>query len=952
MNSLERTKRCLCLVGGSLIWVLAVAGPCALAAEARFQPGLSETSVGRFGFNSDWGHPEGLLFGQITSRFIYSTCYGRKWRLYYSVASGDFARNAEWTEGRIGQWDWAEQDRQDVQAPDFDPTRGIGVGAESLPGRQRVLNLTWISALADSGLGYTLRYSVMAPGVVLESSEKVLNLAASPHFDYAAYVSGGKVCVVSLKDGNAVDVHDPDTRSYDENWLLLWAGREAATKAVAGETVPKDRFGNPLPHRGPAPIRPVLVVFQNRPVHIGGQEGGALSIRFEERIGRAILGAPFGRHTWSLEEAESWPRSFPADLRRQVTFWSRAFLAYPVDCDESFAFHRDANQIEIRNRVKFLITEDAWGTEPLKIAALPLLLPMIAKMTEFPAVLPKEATYLGCDGRVGELWGITDSDEISYRLPVPVIDFKVLPVIKNPDPLTASIRKPLLQYCRRKNNEYVWLLTESIENDYTSAHGPLMGGAWTWAKLWYDEETEQLAEKRSRLAIRALASPRTWRRFVDPASGRSFITEKYRDHNVRYGEPTSIDGRPVKTVDPSWKRRSFESGDYNNSVNPTWCGALNLFLLFDDHPELVDALRGNWDFIKNADLSYIKTLHHWDWMAASNQTKGGLGAGTDMLSDEIVGIAALRAAARTMGDREHEALCTYMQAKAAVPLIVRFAKGYRDWLVGHGVPLREDELPIMVGEFGWYQVEGEDTWCRMGARSLHREGYWDTNYYRRGDGVINDIGGVHGTTLGMLIHLAPDTVRWYAGDWYEKWNGPDWYSWQKGDTHLYPKYEYPALGSGQRLRDRVWASVRGSRIGRQLNLRQYLGWTGDQVWTAITESYAPETEAERDALGPITTAGGPRTSVLYARLPCWLAHWSPSFLTAAEYDMDSAVLTLALRAEDEPVAVDLLVKRLPTSIRVNGRILGDEGMCTPTVLPGYLRVETGAVGDVAMTVEF
>ena len=63
-------------------------------------------------------------------------------------------------------------------------------------------------------------------------------------------------------------------------------------------------------------------------------------------------------------------------------------------------------------------------------------------------------------------------------------------------------------------------------------------------------------------------------------------------------------------------------------------------IVVDDHSELVDALREHWDFIKNADLSYIRTLHHWDLMAASNQPKGTLGTGTDMLNDEIVGIAA------------------------------------------------------------------------------------------------------------------------------------------------------------------------------------------------------------------------------------------------------------------------------------------------------------------------
>jgi hypothetical protein len=359
-------------------------------------------------------------------------------------------------------------------------------------------------------------------------------------------------------------------------------------------------------------------------------------------------------------------------------------------------------------------------------------------------------------------------------------------------------------------------------------------------------------------------------------------------------------------------------------------------------------LRDDWPFLRDVTTSYVRLINDREWLASSPAQWGSHGVTHDQITDEIQGYAAMRNAARVVGDAEAEDFFTYLHARATVPYVVRFAPGMREWLVSRGVPLKEDEPPTGIGEYDWYAAEGEDVWCRMRTSKFMKEGYWDSNVGRRyGDGLLLDCGG-NATCIANLVHYAHEAARTYALDWFEKWNGPEWYGWKSGDLWVYPTVFRTT--PGQKMRKDAYETSR-SNIARQLLLRMHLGWSAERIWDAFAASFHPDELAEtaKDAFGPVSYF---RALAAYAKLPCWLANWTPSVLTRAVYDAKASELTLVLQSPRTPTVILLNVRQLPKGVTVNGKALADGGMRKPAQLPGYMRISIPAEGEMTVVVEF
>gem|GEM_PF-4896512 len=926
--------------------VLVVAATAGRAAPAPLRPGVSDSSLGRYAFNEDWVRHEGLRFGQVLPKFIHATVYGHKWRLYYAVGDRAVARDAAWKEGGTGTWDLADENEA-IAVPEYDPTKGVGSDANvvSVPGRRRVLQLNWVSAVADSGLGYTLRYSALAAAVVLESDAARLTLAGLPDFEYAAFVADGAVRCVPLQPGTVL--HEAGGPELDANWLFLWSGSRTTAAATPDEV--RDRLGNLVPLQGPAPVMPVLVVLQRRPERLSTTAAGQLNIEFPEKVGRVILGPVLGRRTWAPEAADAWAEHFPADLEQEIRFWSRAGLAFPIDCREEFRVDRDQDNVEIRNRFDYLVTDDEWGTEPLRLATLPDILVMAVQRTDYPVRIPDAARYLYCDARHGPVYGIADSNEISYQLPIPVIDDMLLPACKNPDAFATSTRVAL-------NREKTRGLTRSIERfrnflrddrmDHWGVHNAY-DKAFEYA-FWLEPETEKLWDEKRRLSLEASLTPRGWRRHVDPVTGKGYATFRFRDFNIKWAEPVTLDGQEVPKYESSWTREPFTNGDWNAGTGLFFELTVNDVTAFPT-PELLAVLREHWPFVRDETTSYLRRIQDWGWMASSNCNWGAHGVSHDMGTDEMQGYAAIRNAARAVDDMDTADFFTYLHAKGMVPFCARFAPAFRDWLADRGVPFYEDELVAAVGEYDWHMAEGEDVWCRMSTGKFMKEGYWDTNPWQRyGDGLLLDCGG-NSSCLATLAQLAPETARTYAFDWFERWTGENWYHWKSGDLWALPTFFRTT--PGMYLRRQAYETTR-SNISRQLGLRMRLGWGPDRIWAAFKDSFHPDEWAtlETDEFGPLS--GGSRAQVLYAKLPAYVACWVPNRIENAVYDSEAATLVLDVTVPRAPGRIDLSVRQPPREVRCNNELLAAAAVRPPSQFPGYLRILIPAAGESRVSLQF
>ncbi len=170
---------------------------------------------------------------------------------------------------------------------------------------------------------------------------------------------------------------------------------------------------------------PILLVFEKPPLAVVCREGVARIVLTPERQ-RAIAVRPFGK---AVPEGAR-----PEDLLATVRLWHRAALAVPVN-------YMSVTRVERRgepyagasvDRVPagpvlgqgivydYLVTDDAWGTEPLKLAPLPALA-SLAIQAQYPGLeidRAEDVEVLQDAGLLAPYRAIRDRDRIAYRYPI------------------------------------------------------------------------------------------------------------------------------------------------------------------------------------------------------------------------------------------------------------------------------------------------------------------------------------------------------------------------------------------------------------------------------------------------------------------------------------------------------------------------------------------------------
>ena len=242
---------------------------------------------------------------------------------------------------------------------------------------------------------YQMTYSLATALARVTPKGQGITLRFDAPVKHAACVTPAGVKITSAIAGA---LYDPGRDGVlKENWLLVW-------------------HGDSLGHNEDLPI---LLVLHGRPSSITVEEG---DVTIHAERASFDFGPPFGLRQFSGEDTEKWAdEGLPADVLEGCRFWSRATLAYPVGHKELYNVDHDREMVTFTEKYDYEIVNDDWGTQPLKIAAVP---PIIACLLDagYPGKILTPRTDPGFISYAGPFAATVESDTACFELPVPVED--------------------------------------------------------------------------------------------------------------------------------------------------------------------------------------------------------------------------------------------------------------------------------------------------------------------------------------------------------------------------------------------------------------------------------------------------------------------------------------------------------------------------------------------------
>ena len=112
-----------------------------------------------------------------------------------------------------------------------------------------------------------------------------------------------------------------------------------------------------------------------------------------------------------------WRERVPENVVRRCELWARISRAWPVAFRESFSVDAATDLIVFRQDHAWFLTEDDWGTTPLRFAPIPPAL-ALARQTGFPMSSTERLDDVGMMTSFGPSVGAFDVDRVEYALRV------------------------------------------------------------------------------------------------------------------------------------------------------------------------------------------------------------------------------------------------------------------------------------------------------------------------------------------------------------------------------------------------------------------------------------------------------------------------------------------------------------------------------------------------------
>lgn len=779
-------------------------------AFAQATEGLSKTSVGRFGWRNTGevggnGFFEGLLCFSVTPNSIIKWVGGKKWTLNFYLGK-------------------------------YQPPEALVVKKE------RVVAMNWVSKQISVDGRYQLIFNVLYPAVLIKSTkERIISLVADTKFSYLALEAAGKPKVLRLSNKEIVYDKISDG-ALSANWLLLW-GDEAD------------------------PVVPVLLVSQHNPSQVI-LNNGKVSILYDKAVDFLAIATPFGIKHWQIENIKSYSKGLPEDILSICQLWSRALLAYPIECYEFYEIlePKESPQAwaKITNKYNYIEVSDDWQTKPIRLAPIPPSLSFM-KAKGYPVKIYKKLINLNCPTYYGELEAVWGSSEVSYLLPVPPIDNAVLLNVPEEQKL---IREVNLQV----KDSLIRTLEERLKNPERLDLG---GFLWRMPllKLLLDEENKNLVDKFWKYVFEAhLENPKVWTKKTEPFSKKQFVHWKF-----------------------------LPDGDHDAAAGISLSELYNYFLWSED----LGFIKANWRWIKQI-YHYFEVVNDWAWMGSSCRDWGGGGVGIDMAWDAWAGLDSMQVMAEAIGDEATYQHVCYLRSKQAIPTLMRFC-GFRDYLISYDAfQFEEGQTTSLVGEpdaDGKLIIPKFYNTKYLGGREVSYE-----LGFPSGDGLVNACDWRPGGFI-FLSDIIPEATREYLR-WIDKYC-PQWYE------------RPPGIGLERMWWEKLAVIIR--MLSPIVLLRGLAnGEPKEQLKYYLDRMFSIPAEAPPEHTHPLL-GGAPYLYSVVATWDCpiWLAYWQPAKLLWGYYKKTERIATLGLQPlKDKTIVIKLRYKEPPIGVCVNNNWVG------------------------------
>ncbi len=254
---------------------------------------------------------------------------------------------------------------------------GSYVPADADIGKDKIevnhLSVKWDAILADEEFSCT--YSLGSIGVITERPSgkmRIGGLEEAGNYQYALLPAGGdKVKVIPVRD-LPENIH-----LLSENYIALFGSTEY-------------------------PDLPFMITFQKRPenmqIHFSKVNDRLEAITFEN-CPLIVTATPFGIESFAPISASN--TAFIELLTEKCRFWSRAFMAFPVRCEEYYYNDHKAKKTYFKQRFFYRYIKDDWGTVPLETAVLP----PVASMSGIMEAAPEDKVDFLFPSKFGPLYG-------------------------------------------------------------------------------------------------------------------------------------------------------------------------------------------------------------------------------------------------------------------------------------------------------------------------------------------------------------------------------------------------------------------------------------------------------------------------------------------------------------------------------------------------------------------
>lgn len=484
-----------------------------------------------------------------------------------------------------------------------------------------VRSVNWVTKQITYSRGAARRdltYSIMSPGVLLDSGDSTMTLGGFGRVRFVgseprtagavtvAYRAGGQwqrraLPLTARSELPAAELQAP--------WLLAW-----------------DDLSR----------QPLLVLFPRRPrllCFVPAPEGLRLVAESRGR-GTVAVAYPLGRRSLAAATDALRPAN-SAWLTAHCERIARLLMAFPLQCEERYEV-RDGEALITDHLSRYRTLASDWALAPLPAVPLPPLAAS-ARRLGYPLTVDADSVDLGVPTVWGPLEAVLGRAEVTYHLPLPPLEETGYVDVVGQERLKEEVNRcaGLEGYPRPGYNG--WPLG-SVSCNFPSK---ITGNALcAWALLTPEQQHELIAANE--------ANMRAWGASDAPLAHWTYRTEPYtgRRWPVCYGQDNGVDM------------------DWGNGLA---VNGLQKYAQVFGEWAMVDR---QFEFVHGA-LAYVEWSHDWAIMGESATEDGSAGFGCDMATAAYVGVVSAARLARVLGRAPDFTRYAALAAKLAVPLTVR-----------------------------------------------------------------------------------------------------------------------------------------------------------------------------------------------------------------------------------------------------------------------------------------